>query len=77
MMANFAIKNRLPRPVKDVQIRCTHRAPSGTEIDQNTRTIYERFEPNTSKRIKEFNMGFIHTQAERSECRIIGVVVLK
>jgi hypothetical protein len=77
MIANFSIKNTLPWSIKDITIQCTHSAPSGTTIDQNTRTIFERVEPNKTKRITNFNMGFINSQASRSGCEIIGVVSIR
>jgi hypothetical protein len=77
MEANFTIKNSLPWAVKDIEIRCEHDAPSGTTIDSTTRTIYERFEANKSRRIAKFSMGFIHSQANRSGCRIVRVVLLR
>jgi len=77
MIANFSIKNTLPWPIKDIEIQCTHSAPSGTTIDQNTRTIYERIEANKVRRISNFNMGFIHSQASRSGCNIVGVVAIR
>src|SRR5262249_5054163 len=77
MVANFSIKNTLPWPVKDIELRCTHSAPSGTTIDRNTRTIYERIEANKVKRINNFSMGFIHSQASRSGCEIKSVVAVQ
>src|SRR6266849_1410843 len=60
MIANFNIKNDNPFSVKDLKVRCMHRAPSGTEIDRNTRTIYEIVPAHGIKRIRDFSMGFIH-----------------
>lgn len=77
MVANFLIKNGLPWPVKDIEVRCQHSAPSGTSIDYNTRVIYERIEANKTRRISNFNMGFIHNQAQRSGCVIRDLVVLR
>lgn len=77
MIANFAIKNSLPWAVKDIEIQCTHSAPSGTVIDRNTRTIFERIEPKQTRRFSNFNMGFIHSQAKRSGCVVRSVVSLR
>jgi hypothetical protein len=76
MEANFTIKNSLPWPIKDILVQCSHAAPSGTTIDSNTRTIYERIEPNKTKQIRKFNMGFIHSQAQRSGCEVTKVIAL-
>jgi hypothetical protein len=76
MMANLALKNGLASPVKDIEVTCTHSAPSGTQIDSNTRTIYQRIESNGTKRVSEFNMGFINSQTTRSGCEVTKVTVL-
>ena len=76
MRANFSIKNSLSWPVKDIKVQCVDSAPSGTIIDSNERTIYERIESKKTKRIKNFDMGFIHSQAARSGCTVVGVVVI-
>lgn len=77
MEANFTIQNALPWAVKDIEIRCEHTAPSGTTIDSNTRTIYERIGAREFRTITKFNMGFIHSQATRSGCRVVRVVSLR
>ena len=76
MSANFTIKNDSSRDIKDVKITCTHRSKSGTIIDSNTRTIYEIFDGHTKKTINDFNMGFIHSQANTSSCKIVDFVIL-
>lgn len=70
MEVDFTFTNRSPYPAKDITVTCTHFAPSGTEIDSNTRTIYEIIPANGKKIIKKFNMGFIHTQATSTTCKI-------
>jgi len=77
MQANFSLKNSLPWKVKDIEIRCKHSAPSGTMIDENSRTIYESIEPNKTRQISDFGMGFIHTQAHTSLCEVKNAVVLR
>lgn len=73
MHANFTIKNAGKQPVKDFKIECDHAGKSGTKIDSNTRTIYETLKPGESRTWTRFNMGFIHSQAERSGCAIVDV----
>jgi len=41
MVADFTITNLSNYTVKDLDVTCTHYANSGTEIDSNSRTIYE------------------------------------
>ena len=73
MEVNFEIVNFNPYAVKDIEIKCTHYGPSGTEIDSNTRTIYDVIPADGSKKFKNFNMGFIHAQAATTSCEIISV----
>jgi hypothetical protein len=70
MMVDFTLTNRSPYSARDITVTCTHYAPSGTEIDSNTRTIYEVVPANGKKVVKQFNMGFIHSQAKSSRCEI-------
>ncbi len=75
MLADFTITNRSNYTVKDLDVTCTHYANSGTEIDRNSRTIYETVPANGKKILRNFNMGFIHTQAAQSSCKITDLVV--
>lgn len=76
MIANFSIKNPTQYRFKDVQVKCTHFAPSGTAIDSNTRTIYQLVEAKSTKVIPDMNMGFIHSQASTSRCVITDLTVV-
>lgn len=70
MKADFVIKNEGAVAVKDLEIECTHFAPSGTRIDSNTRTIFEVVGPGQTRTFKNFDMGFIHSQASKTSCVI-------
>jgi hypothetical protein len=72
MIGTFALRNTNPFAVKDIVITCQHFAPSGTLIDSNTRTVYQAIKPKASITVADFNMGFIHTQARKSSCRVAG-----
>ena len=75
MIANFTIENPSKYPVKDIEITCTHFAKSGTKIDSNTRVIYDVIPPDGKKVFKNFNMGFIHSQAEGSSCKVTDLKI--
>jgi hypothetical protein len=77
MEADFTITNPTSYKVKDLEVECDHSAPSGTVIDSNTRTIYEVVEPKSKKVIKKFNMGFIHSQAASSSCKITDLTIVQ
>lgn len=71
MIASFKITNASPWAIKNISVRCTHSGASGTEMDENTRTIYEVFPPHSARTISDFNMGFISPQAENSSAAIL------
>jgi len=75
MTADFTLNNPTNYRFKDFEIKCTHYSPSGTEIDHNTRTIYQIVEPQSKKVVKNFDMGFIHSQAN-SSCEITDLTPL-
>lgn len=75
MMVNLTFENKSNADVKDIELTCEHFSNSGTKIDSNTRVIYEIFKAGKSKRIHDFNMGLIHSQAETTNCRITNLVV--
>jgi hypothetical protein len=72
LMLNLTIENTNSFAVKDVVVECRHAANSGTVIDSNRRTIYETVKAKGTKTLSNFNMGFIHSQAARSGCVVIG-----
>ena len=75
--SNFKIVNKSKYAIKDIQVLCEHYAKSGTKIDSNERTIYELLKANSTKNIKNFNMGFVHTQAVKTSCSITDFEILK
>jgi hypothetical protein len=77
MIASFVVENRSRSNVKDIEVTCRHFAPSGTEIDSNTRTIYEIIPAGRRLTIKNFNMGFIHSQAQRSQAEVTDFTVMR
>lgn len=70
MAGDFTITNKNEFSFKDLEIKCINYSKSGTELDSNTRIIYDIFEAKTSKRHTNFNMGFIHEQTSESICHI-------
>lgn len=76
MAADFTIKNMSVHDIKDVEITCNHYSNSKTKIDSNTRTIYDVFNKNSSKKINDFDMGFIHSQAKSTSCEITDFTIM-
>jgi hypothetical protein len=71
MTATFRLRNTNSFAVKDVVVRCVHSAPSGTKVDSNTRTIYEIIKPKAEFLARDVNMGFIVSDASRSNCSTV------
>lgn len=76
MMLNARIKNDGNRDIKDIEIECSHASNSGTRIDANRKIVYEVIKSGKSINIKDFNMGFIHSQATSTNCKIKDLVVI-
>ena len=77
MMLDATVKNSGTSSVKDVKIECDSFAKSGTKIDTNrTKIIYAIF-PAKKKETdaKNFNMGFINSQAASSECKVVDAAL--
>ena len=72
MKATFVIYNDNKSEIKDVVVTCSHKSNSGTKIDSNTRTIYERIPPGGYQSVVDFNMGFIHSAVQSTQCAIAG-----
>ena len=70
MKATFTLYNDNRFGIKDVVVTCTHAANSGTIIDSNTRTVYERISARDYLAVNEMNMGFIHSKVSSSSCRV-------
>lgn len=68
MKASFVIRNYSTIDVKDVVVMCKHSSNSGTYVDSNTRTIYEKIPHNSYQAVIDFNMGFIRSAVSRSAC---------
>jgi hypothetical protein len=76
MMADFTFDNKNHFDVKDVEVKCTGFAPSGTAIDSNSRTIYDRFRADSKRTIAHFNMGFLHSQVASTSCSIVDFTII-
>jgi len=70
MIANFTIENRNDFAVRDIVVRCSFDAASGTQIGQTRETIYQRFPARKRTAVKDFSFGFIPAQTERAGCRV-------
>lgn len=75
MMLDVSVTNGGTKPIKDIEIACEHYAPSGTKIDTNRKTLYERVAAGTTRRFREVNMGFIAEQAQSTRCEVVDLVV--
>lgn len=69
-LVTLTIENMNDFAVKDVAISCDFKANSGTKLNTAESTIYETIKAKSSRTFKEFNVGFIHSQASRGGCSI-------
>ncbi len=76
MMIDMTIKNNGTSDIKDFTVECQHTSNSGTKIDSNKRQVYEIIKAGETRTFKEFNMGFIHSQATSSSCGVTNLVVM-
>lgn len=70
MMLNFTIVNTNAFEIKDIEVTCKEFGNSGTLIDRNVRVVYETVKAKGSKRMRNFNMGFIRSQATKASCSV-------
>lgn len=76
MMVDLKVQNNGQRDIKDFEVTCEHQSNSGTKIDSNDRVVYEVVKAGETKNFKEFNMGFIHSQAKSTSCGITDLTVM-
>jgi hypothetical protein len=74
-MANFTVRNGSTYSIKDIEITCEYAGKSGTRIDRNVRRVYEKFPAGTTRKVPNFNMGFVHTQANAGGCAVTDFVL--
>ena len=77
MTADFTVTNNSLYDVKDIEIKCEHFSKSGTNIDSNSRSIYEDFPAGKSRSFPEFNMGFMLDQAYKTGCIVKNFKVIE
>jgi hypothetical protein len=70
LIDRMTVKNEAPFAIKDFVVKCTHQGPSGTDMDSNTRRVYDIVPANGTKTVREINMGFIHSQVATTNCEI-------
>ncbi|WP_454914981.1 hypothetical protein [Xanthobacter sediminis] len=71
-IVTFTVTNGNALAVRDPVISCSFYGKSGTLIDIATETIYEPIKGKSSRRIKDFNFGFIAKQADGMNCRVLN-----
>lgn len=76
MMVDVTLENTAPVDIKDIGLTCRHYAESGTRIDANSKVIYQVVKANGTRRVNDFNMGFIHSQATSTSCEITSAVAV-
>ncbi len=70
MVIDITIRNRSLSHLKDFQIRCSNKGPSGTEINASNQTLYETVEARSTRTFRRVEMGFINPQTKSTNCQI-------
>jgi hypothetical protein len=73
MIAAIAVTNRNDHDVKDLDVKCTMHAPSGTVLGEARRTVYDVVPAEADRTFRDFNMGIIHSQANTARCNAVGL----
>lgn len=76
MLVDFVLTNQSKYPVKDIKMVCISKANSGTTIDKNQKVIYELIKQGETKKLEKFNMGFLHSQATSTGCRVDDLTIV-
>lgn len=71
MIASFIIHNDNQIAVKDIKVACSSSGPSGSVIDSNARTIFEKIEKRSYLEVSKLNMGFIRSEVVDTKCKVV------
>lgn len=69
-LLTLTVENMNKFAVKDIAISCDFSGNSGTKLNTANGTIFETIKASSSRSFKEFNIGFIHSQAARGGCSV-------
>lgn len=72
LMLNAKLTNTADYPIKDIVIACDMFADSTTPLGSAVQTVYKTIPAKKSIRVNELNMGFVHSQAHKMGCEVIG-----
>ena len=73
-LVRFTVNNKASFAIKDFTLVCHHQGASGTDMDENTRVVYQVAPAHGSVRVREVNMGLISSQVSSSWCNITDAV---
>lgn len=77
MVVNFMVSNTSDYPIKDFYTVCRIYANSGTSLGQASKPIYDIVKPHSKKAFKNIEMGAIHEQAGRADCKITNCEIVQ
>jgi hypothetical protein len=69
-LVTLSISNKNEYSVRDIAVTCTFSGSSGTMLSKPTNTIYDIIKPKSSRTFPDFNIGFIHGQAQKGNCSV-------
>ena len=68
MLATFVVRNNGGFYAKDITFECSMYSESRTYLGKASATVYQQLSANSSKKFRDVNLGFIHSQAASSSC---------
>lgn len=75
MMLDITLRRDISVELRDFVISCVHAGPSGTVIDRNSRTRYEKLAAGEKPKFRNVNMGRIHSHVEKTVGQVDGAKV--
>ena len=58
-------------PIRDFEIRCLVKAPSGTVVNDLSHRVYQRIGAQQTETLNDLNVGFINAQGSYATCRVV------
>ena len=75
-MQNFDIENTSSIDIKDVSIKFTYYAESGTVLSESVNVVYKTIKAKSKIKVREFNAGFVNQQTASCQLEIVDAVAI-
>jgi len=75
-MQNFDIENTSSIDIKDVSIKFTYYAESGTVLSESVNVVYKTIKAKSKIKVRDFNAGFVNQQTASCQLDIVDAVAI-